>query len=167
MLSRVLTYLTAVIATTAIVGCYKPGGALMPYTGQAITYYSTEVRQATIELIDLRTDDVVFRMDVPPGKQLSIKFLAGDGDDPSLRPDLMQYDVWDIGTTTGRLRNALTVPGAAARRIDVHYRHGREFAEAPPPRELRTDEVAEQPDWWTPEGGPMPKEDRGVTNYDG
>jgi hypothetical protein len=30
---------------------------------------------------------------------------------------------------------------------------------------LRTDEMEERPDWWTPEGGEMPEDRRGVDNY--
>jgi hypothetical protein len=50
----------------------------------------------------------------------------------------------------------------------VHYRQGVEYATAPDDRELRTDEVEDRPDWWTPEGGDLPANNRGgSSNYDG
>ena len=166
MLSRGLIMAAGLTVAVAVGGCYSPGGALLPFSGQAIVYVSTEMKQPSVELIDLRSDDVIFRMDVPPGKQLVIYFVPGDGDDPALRPDLMQYDLQDAGTSTGRLQNSITVPAATARRIDVFYNQGTKYAEQPPQPELRTDEQANRPDWWTPEGGPMPERDKGVTNYD-
>jgi hypothetical protein len=107
-------------------------------------------------------------MDVPAGKQLTLDFVPDEGDDPVYTPDLMRYQVWDIGTSSGRLRNSLTVPTASSIRIDVHYRDGIEFSTAPPNRDLRTDELEDRPGWWTPEGGELPDEaETGMTTYDG
>jgi hypothetical protein len=162
-----LAVLAATVLTVAT-GCHAPGGAMMRRSGGSITYYSTEVEPISIRMIDLRNHEVIFSMDIPAGKQLTLDFLPEKGDDPALRPDLMRYDVWDIGTRTGRLRNSLTVPTASSRRIDVFYREGPEFMEAPPDQQLRSDELAERPPWWTPQGGPLPTTpDNGVANYDG
>ena len=65
------------------------------------------------------------------GKQLTLDFKTGDGDDPVATPDLMRYEIFPIGTSIGRLRNSLTVPNQYSRRIDVDYRAGPETA--PPP----------------------------------
>jgi hypothetical protein len=167
MSSRSLA-IAAVVAGGALAACHTPGGGIMPFTGGSHTFYSTETRPVTVELVDLRNKQVVFRMDIPPGRQLSLDFRAGEGDDPVYTPDLMRYHVWEVGTTTGRLRNSLTVPAAWARRLDVSYRPGVEYMTAPPDRELRTDEMEDRPDWWTPQGGEMPVDNRGGSgNYDG
>jgi hypothetical protein len=151
----------------ALTGCHSPGGSVLSYTGESQTYYSYEMRPVSVELIDLRNDQVLFSMDVPGGKQLTLDFKADKGDDPVYTPDLMRYQVWDIGTKTGRLRNSITVPAASSRRLDVYYRDEVEYAQPPPDRELRTDEISDRPAWWSPQGGEMPEDEHGATNYDG
>lgn len=143
-------------ALVALSGCHSPGGGIMPYTGGSNTYFSTETRPVNITLIDLRTGEEVFAMEVPVGKQLTFDFVKDDGDDPVMTPDLMRYQVWDIGTKTGTMRNSISVPNSASRRIDVSYRIGPEYQEQPAARRLRTDELQDRPDWWSPRGGEMP-----------
>jgi hypothetical protein len=148
-------------------GCYAPnnGGGVFSHTGGPTTYYSSEISQKTITIVDVRTDEVVFSVDLPAGKQLTFQFDEGAGDDPVMRPDLMRYEIMDIGTTSGKLKSSQTVPNAASRKVDVDVRQRVEYAGAPPQRALRTDQVSDRPDWWTPEGGPMP-EDRKTNLYD-
>lgn len=150
------------IGSTALLaflgGCFTPGGGLMPYTGGATTYYSPQNRPKTITIVDTRTGEMIFSLAIPAGQQLTLDFLPDDGDDPVERPDLMRYQIWPIGTTTGRLTNAMSVPNAACRRIDVTFRPGPEYATAPPERHLRSDRPADRPDWWSPKGGPVPDE---------
>jgi hypothetical protein len=165
MSTRATVLACSLAASIAIIGCHRPQGAMMAYTGGSHTYYSTEDQPKTVRITDVRTNEVIFSMDVPAGKQLTMDFVPGEGDDPVYTPDLMRYHVWDIGTETGVLENSLTVPAANSRRIDVFLREGPEYAEAPPQRMLRADEVGERPDWWTPEGGEMPEDRKGVDNY--
>jgi hypothetical protein len=152
----------AVVAT----GCHRPQGALMSYTGESYTYFSYQTLPKTVRVRDVRTGEIVFAMDIPTGKQLTIQFKPGDGDDSVHRPDLLLYQVMDMGKTTGKLRNAMSVPGASTRLIEVDVREGVEFVQASPDREFRTDELQDRPDWWTPEGGELPEDDYGMTIYD-
>ena len=98
------------------------------------------------------------------GKQLTLDFQEGEGDDPDRTPDLMVYQIFDLGTSIGKLRNSVTVPSSYCRRIDVDYRPPEERPPSPD-QPLRADELADRPDWWTPEGGPRP-EDRSRDLYD-
>ena len=163
---------TAVILSLGVVtmlvsaGCHMPHGGWFSKTGGSQTYYSTESRPTTITLIDVRTGEALFAMDIPPGKQLTIDFDEGEGDDPVHRPDLLKYQIFDIGTTMGKLRSSLTVPPANVLRIDVSFREGNELRTAPYNHELRADQTANLPDWWTAEGGPLPKDDVQATMYD-
>jgi len=127
MSRRVHTFAFAAIGALAIAGCHSPKGGWMPFTGGSHTYASYETRPATITILDLRTMDEIFTMNVPPGKQLTLDFKDGEGDDPVYNPDLMRYEVFDLGTETGKLRNTLNVPPANARRIDVTYRQDFEY----------------------------------------
>lgn len=158
---------TLACLTISLSACHHPSGGFMPRTGGSQTYYSSEMMQKTITMIDLRTNEVFFGpLEVPPGKQLVIDFDAGDGDDPTMRPDLLYWEVMDQGKRFGKLHNAQSVPNAASRRIDVALKRGPEYAnQSPQQRMLRTDEMDDRPAWWTPEGGPVPKDNR-TTLYD-
>ncbi len=152
MPARTLLLITSV--TLLLVGCYNPRGAFYPYVGQAVTYWSTERKPTTITIIDTRTMEPFFTVEIPVGKQLVLDFKDGDGDDNVLTPDLMRYEVFEVGTTTGTLRNALTVPDQFSRRIDVTYRPAPEYAQVPKDQQDRVDK--NKPDWWSSEGGPKP-----------
>jgi len=146
-------------------GCYSPSGGIMPFSGGALTYASTESTQKTVTVVDVRTGEEIFKMDIPAGKQLVLDFDADEGDDNVYTPDRMRYEMMDRGDKTGKLGNSMTVPNAASRRVDVTLRRGTEYTPASAMRPLRTDEVADRPSWWTAEGGPMP-ENKTVEMYD-
>lgn len=155
--------LTALMAGS-LVGCmHTPGGTMFGSPTSAITYYSTEQLQKTVTVYDTRTEEPFFSMEIPVGKQLTIQFVADRGDDKVNTPDLMLYQIWDIGTTMGQLRNSMTVPNGASRRIDIKLHQGPAYAEAPEDMPLRVDQ--NQPDWWSAKGGPMP-ESSGKSMYD-
>jgi len=153
-------------AIATLSACHGPGGAFIPYQGQSITYESTEIMPKTVQIRDLRSDEIVFTMEVPAGKQLTFQFSEGDGDDPVYTPDLMRYEVFDIGTRTGSLSSAMSVPPYWARRIDVYFRQGPEYTAASPEQALRTDQAADRPDWWTSRGGDRPEDPHGNRIYD-
>ena len=167
MSTRLAMIALGLAASATLLGCHRPQGAFISYTGASQTYYSYELQPKTVRVVDLRTNEVIFSMDIPPGKQLSLDFVTGDGDDPVYTPDLMRYEVFDMGTSIGKLHNTMTVPAAANRRIDVTLRQGPEYVTMPPERTLRTDEMEDRPDWWTPAGGDLPENQKGLNNYDG
>jgi hypothetical protein len=152
MPARTLQLITA--ATLLMVGCYNPRGAFYPYVGQAATYWSTESKPTTITILDTRTMEPFFTVEIPVGRQLVLDFKEGDGDDNAQTPDLMRYEVFKVGTTTGTLRNALTVPDRFSRRIDVTYRPAPEYAQADTDQKDRVDK--DKADWWSSKGGPKP-----------
>jgi len=154
----------AVMAVSA--GCHGPGGGVMPYTGGSQTIYSTETRPMSMRVIDTRTEEVFFTMDIPVGQQLTYNFKEEGGDDPVLRQSAMLWDLMPIGTSFGRLGNSQTVPNRFSRRIDIYVRDGVEYREMPPEYRLRTDEEADRPDWWSPRGGPLPTHDSRIEMYD-
>lgn len=157
---NLLSTVLACIACAALSGCYGPRGALFPYSGNGYTYVSTEMNPVTITLIDTRTEEPFFKMEIPVGKQLTFNFLEGMGDDPVLRPDRMVYSVLAAGTSTGRLTNQLTCPPLGSRRIEYDRRAAPEQREAPPEYDYRIDGMRERPPWWTPQGGELPRERR-------
>ena len=166
MLKTAVILSLGVATMLASAGCHMPHGGWFNHTGGSQTYYSTEARPTTVTLIDVRTGEALFAMDIPPGKQLTYALDEGEGDDPVHRPDLLKYQIFDIGTTTGKLRSSLTVPPANVLRFDVSFREGNELRPQPYNHELRADQTANLPGWWTAEGGPLPDEDVQATMYD-
>ena len=163
---HLLNRLTLILLSFALTGCYTPQGGLMPSSVGSLTYYSTAEEPKSISVIDLRNGDNVFEMKIPVGKQLVIQFYDGSGDDPVYTPDLMKYQIFDIGTQVGSLQNSITVPDAYSRRIDVFMRKGDRYEAPEPNRPLRTDELLDRPAGWTPEGGPADFRDDPMTTYD-
>ena len=52
-------------APALLSGCHGPAGAWMSYTGGSNTFESHELMPKTVKLIDLRTNEVIFSMDIP------------------------------------------------------------------------------------------------------
>ena len=149
MSSRYSTVLLALATMALATGCYSPKGGLMPTSGGPQTYYSYETLPVTITIVDLRSNDEIFTMNVPPGKQLTFDFQDGEGDDPVYNPDLMRFEVFDMGTSSGKLRSTLSVPAADARRIDVTYRHEYEYRSAKTNKPFHSDRIVNRPMWNT------------------
>jgi len=145
-------------ATVTTTGCYSPKGGALPSSTGAWTYASTESIGKTFTLVDVRSGEPVFVQVVPPGEQLTVRFLEGLGDDPVATPDRMIYELQPIGTSSGRLRNQITVPPAGARRIDIDVTQDIRFRDRPLEERYRVDAPEDRPDWWSPVGGPIPAE---------
>ncbi len=159
--ARVFAFsLSGVVLLSSFGGCYRPAGSYYPGTGQGYTYISTEMKPVTITLVDTRTEQPFFKLDIPVGKQLSFNFLGGKGDDPVTRPDRLTYAIWESNTETGRLTNQLTCPPQDCVRIDYSLRKAPEWAETPPEYMHRIDAPQGAPAWWTPAGGPVPAKNR-------
>jgi len=137
-------------------GCqmYTPGGnPFFNGPDSAATWQSTEEFPKTVTLIDTRSGERLFVMEVPVGKKLVIDFVKDSGDNEVLTPDLMMWEVFPSSVSYGPLSNSMTVPNGWSRRIDVTLRESSEYANPVHDRPLRVDEVNDQPDWWTSEGG--------------
>ena len=156
MITTRATTISLAAAPLLLAGCYGPRGAIYPYSGNGYTYESSEMRPVTISLVDTRTEEPFFKLEIPAGKQLTMNFIEGEGDDPVERPDRMVYSIWDIGTSTGRLTNQLTCPPTGCRRIDYLVRTGPEWREEPAEYGDRYDGMTKRPSWWTPQGGELP-----------
>ncbi|MSR34952.1 MAG: hypothetical protein EXS12_09205 [Phycisphaerales bacterium] len=148
-------FITALLVSLA--GCYAPDGGFMPSSGRGYTYISTSMQPLTISVVDVRTEEAFFSMDIPPGQQLTFNFLEGGGDDPIYTPDRMVYAVWVAGEQNGKLDNQLTCPPAADRRIDFDIRPGPVWPEPDAAVRLRTDEAADRPPYATTQGGKIPQ----------
>ena len=133
-------------------------GGMWSYSSGPQTIASTEYMQKSVRMVDRRSGEIFFSLDIPPGKQLTYDFDRGEGDDAVYTPDIMRYEVKDIGDKNGRLSNAMTVPNEASRAVEVHVKQGTQYSnESPESSALRTDTPGDRPDWWTARGGALPE----------
>ncbi|UCD74388.1 MAG: hypothetical protein JSV91_11425 [Phycisphaerales bacterium] len=163
---RAIGLTTGLAAFLALTACHTEKGGWMPYTGGSTTYISTQTEPKTVILRDVRSGEILWQMEIPPGKQLTLDFVEGGGDDPDVTPDLMRWQLFEPGTKYGRLRNSITVPPADCLSLDMEVRPGPEYIAEGPEQRLRTDEMIDRPEYWTPVGGPLPDDPKGVKNYD-
>lgn len=127
-------------ATTLLSGCYSPKGGAFPKANGPQTYYSTPLEPVSLKMKDMCYDQqIFFEIDVPPQKQFVYQFVEGGGDDPSRTPDIMKWAIMDMGKSTGRLRNQLSVPPSSCRRVDYFLR-APEPIQPDPTHRLRADQ---------------------------
>ena len=153
---RISTVLAVALIGFFLSGCYAPDGGFMPSSNSTFTYYSTTDSPKTISIIDVRTEESFFAIALPVGRQLTFKFLHGGGSDKITAPDRMLWEVYPLGTKTGRLTNQMTVPPASARRIQIALRPTPEWPDPNEGAPLMIDKDAELPDHWSPKGGKVP-----------
>ncbi len=153
MTRRTLT-LAALLAASLVAGCYSPSPGLFHSSTGTFVYASNAMRPATITIYDARSEEPVFRMEIPVGQQLSVHFDETGGDDPVLRPAKMSWGMWEAGNSIGSLTNNLSVPSSDARRIEYTLRNAPEYAPEPPQAAMRAGEATTKPEWETKTGGP-------------
>ena len=149
-------------------GCqmYVPGGN--PFTDgpdSATTWESTTEVPKTVTLIDTRSGEHLFVMEIPVGQKLVIDFVTDGGDNAVITPDLMMWEVFPSSVKYGPLSNALTVPDRWSRKIIVDLRDSGEYAQPATDRPLSVDDINDQPDWWSSEGGELTGSDP-IDGYD-
>jgi hypothetical protein len=128
---RALVIGSAAAAALLLGGCrsaYFPGGNFR--SANTFTYISTAETPKTITLIDTRSDEPIWSVEIPVGHQLTMSFREGKGDDPVYLPDLMEYRIAPERFYFGRLDNQISVPDEHSRRVVMTLRPSPEY---PPP----------------------------------
>jgi hypothetical protein len=155
---RPLSFALYTVMVVSLVGCYAPDGGAYPSSNGTFTYYSTTTSPKTIAIVDARSEAAFFTLELPVGQQLTFKFLTGGGNDEIETPDRMQWELFDIGTGTGRLTNQMTVPPAMARRIQIAIRPVPEQPPADDSSLLVVENENGTPGHLSPRGGRMPND---------
>ncbi len=106
-------------------GCYTEGGGQMSM--DRFTYVSTPSQPKTISLVDTRTFESIWSIDVPVGQQVAVQFMKnpknreGIPPDP-YRPDLMRWSLMKAYAMGGDLDNSIAVPASGSRRLEMRLR---------------------------------------------
>ncbi|GIK19438.1 MAG: hypothetical protein AMXMBFR77_19380 [Phycisphaerales bacterium] len=138
---------------------FDPGGS-----GAAIdeyTYVSEPYMPQTITVVDTRTGEPVFAMDVPVGQQLVINFDDKQVQSEEWMSGVMRWRLMPAGHRYGRLTNRIAVPPPSSRRVDVTLRAYPEFPPGGKPSPAETQTAAPASTTHTPVPPPPPPATQG------
>lgn len=120
-------------AASLLAGCYTEGGGQMSM--DRFTYVSTPSQPKSITLVDTRTFEAIWSIDVPVGQQVAVQFVkdakAVEGVTPdAYRPDIMRWSLMKAYDMSGDLDNAIAVPPSYCRRLEMKLRPSPEMPDA-------------------------------------
>lgn len=134
---------------------YDPGGS-----GASIdefTYLSEPHMPQSVSLVDLRTGETLFSVDIPPRQQLVVKFVKNhEAAADAWMPETMKWGLMPRGTKRGHLTNSMAVPPAYSRRLDLYGRDVPELPDAP----RVSDRLSGESEYAEPLPPPMPAPQR-------
>lgn len=138
------SHTTRVLRSLALVGAVLgascgPTSVYRPYFDQGgsgasideFTYVSTAHSPKTVTVVDTRTQETVFALDIPVGQQLVINFDDKQADRDKYMSGEMRWAVMPAGNRFGSLKNRVDVPPAGSRRVDMTLREGPEVSMPP------------------------------------
>lgn len=146
----------ALLAGSAAVlhGCDAEGGMMM--STDSFTYKSTSWQPKTVTLIDTRTGEAVWSVDIPVGKQLYVGFVQGTGPN-EYKPDEIVWQINWSGRYIATNKSRLPCPPSTARRLELTFRAAPEMPNAELPGSPFDTEAKGGPTMANP-GAPMPKQ---------
>lgn len=111
------------LCTVAILTAGTLGGcsSLSGRTADRHTYDSTTWSPKTVSLIDTRTGETAWSVDVPVGQAIRVVFSEGSGPNEYL-PDEIRWELAPIGRRIVTPTNFQPCPPAHARRLDLSIR---------------------------------------------
>jgi hypothetical protein len=95
------------------------------------TYISSALAPKTITVIDTRTEEVVFALDIPVGQQLVVNFDDKQANRDKYMSGSMRWAVMKAGNRFGTKRNRIDVPPPHSRRLEMTLRDSPEVATPP------------------------------------
>jgi len=107
----------AILTAGTLGGCLSVAGR----SADRHTYESTTWSPKTISLIDTRTGETAWSVDVPVGQAIRVVFSEGTGPN-EYRPDELKWELAPIGRTILTPTNTQPCPPAYARRLDLSIR---------------------------------------------
>lgn len=125
--NRLILAAIATGAGLAFTGCAGEHGAI--WSDDRYVFASRAWEPKTITLIDTRTGEAVWSVDVPVGQQVIVSFSKGTGPN-EYKPDEIVWGLAPEGRNTGGRNNRMPCPGRESRRLDMTLRPTPELAGA-------------------------------------
>jgi len=125
-MTRTVTRAATALALCAVLlptgGCFYTRGGPW-YSGNApLTYVSTPTSPKTVSVIDTRTGETVWSMDVPAGKKLVLKFDENENEGQALSASMDWRLFDDPDQIRGGMTDSTPAPPVSARRVDMTLR---------------------------------------------
>tara|TARA_Y100001933_G_scaffold28309_1_gene23661 strand:+ start:84 stop:557 length:474 start_codon:yes stop_codon:yes gene_type:complete len=102
------------------------------------TYASTPFEAKTVRLVDTRTAEELWSVDVPVDYKVVVRFYEDKSEDNQDFPDVMRWEIIPADDWGTLLENQMPVPSKHARRLEWELRRGPEYApdERPAPLDI-------------------------------
>ncbi|MFU8829200.1 MAG: hypothetical protein ACNA8P_07165 [Phycisphaerales bacterium] len=111
----------AALLSASTLGACMGGNTFSGRSGAGERYESTSYSPKTISLIDTRTGEVAWSVDVPVGQAVQLTFSEGTGPN-EFRPDEIRWEIAPIDRRIITPMNRQPCPPAYARRLDLTLR---------------------------------------------
>jgi hypothetical protein len=119
--------LPMVLASTLLGGCSNLSGMGLSASYDDFVFTSDAMSPKTVSLVDIRTKQTVWSMEVPVGQQIKISFTAGT--DPKVyMPDTMRVTEGKANTNRREFLTRIPCPGPESRRLEWSLRSVPEIA---------------------------------------
>lgn len=116
---RTLTIAALLSSPIALIGCNTEGGR--GYSSDSYTYVSRTWSPKTVTLLDSRTGETLWSVDLPVGKQMTVGFRKGTGPN-EYKPDMMYWGMTEPGRVGRVQKNWIPVPPHHGRRLELTLR---------------------------------------------
>jgi len=113
---RAAALTTALATLGACIPGYYEGGSRASIDQHVYVSYPHVPK--TVSLVDTRTGETIWTVDVPVGQQLVVRFKNDVYEDDPNRPSVMKWELMDAGERHQKLTNSLRVPHWTSRRLD-------------------------------------------------
>lgn len=117
---RAIAFAGLALASTGLIGCMG-GNTYSGRSADRYLYESTSWSPKTVSLIDTRTGEVSWSVDIPVGQSMLVAFSEGTGPN-EFRPDEIRWEMAPIGRRVITPNNRQPSPPAYARRLDMTLR---------------------------------------------
>ena len=92
------------------------------FSNDRFTYESTAMSPKSVALIDVRTEQTIWSVDVPVGQKVTMRFDTVVEDTNPIYPDSMKWVIQPIKSNSWRGSQEILVPGPEARLIELSLR---------------------------------------------
>lgn len=128
--TKIVPLALATLPLLALAGCQafatqKQGGRMASLDQH--TYVSEAFLPKTVRLVDVRTQEELWSVDVPVDRKLVVRFYTDKSKDNPEMPDIMRWEITSGDNWGTLLDNQMPVPAKDARRLEWELRTGPEY----------------------------------------